>query len=73
MNDNGKVTKGSVNDRLKALKDEADGEAEEAVLKRCLELMDAEDPIARVRGEVGRQGSWRLRIYKKCKGHAKTS
>ncbi|MCR9296936.1 MAG: type I restriction endonuclease subunit M, partial [bacterium] len=42
LNDKGKVTKGGVNDRLKALKDEPDSDEEEAALKRCLELMDAE-------------------------------
>ncbi|MBR9802817.1 N-6 DNA methylase, partial [bacterium] len=42
LNDKGKVTKGSVNDRLKALKNEPDSDEEETALKRCLELMDAE-------------------------------
>lgn len=42
LNDKGNVTKGGVNDRLKALKDEPESEEEEAALKRCLELMVAE-------------------------------
>jgi type I restriction enzyme M protein len=42
LNDKGKVTKAGVSDRLKALKDEPDSDEEEAALKRCLELMEAE-------------------------------
>lgn len=42
LNDKGKVTKGGVNDRLKALTDEPDSDEEEAALKQCLKLMDAE-------------------------------
>lgn len=42
LNDKGKVTKGGVNDRLKAMKGEPDSDDEEAALKRCRELMDAE-------------------------------
>lgn len=42
MNDKGKVTKGGVKDRLKALKDEPESGEEEEALNCCLELMDAE-------------------------------
>lgn len=42
LTDKGKVTKGSVKERLKALKDEADGDEELAALTRCLKLIDAE-------------------------------
>jgi len=42
MNDKDKVTKGGVNERLKALKDEPDGNEETAVLHCWLELMDSE-------------------------------
>jgi type I restriction enzyme M protein len=42
LTDKGKVTKGSVKDRLKALRDEPDSDEEFAVLMRCLELIDAE-------------------------------
>jgi type I restriction enzyme M protein len=42
LTDMGKVTKGSVKDRLKALRDEPDSDEEFAALTRCLELIDAE-------------------------------
>jgi len=42
LTDKGKVTKGSVKDRLKALRDEAESDEEFAALARCLELIDAE-------------------------------
>ena len=41
-NDAGKVTKGGVRDRLKAVQGEAESDEERAVLTRCLELIDAE-------------------------------
>ncbi|HPE82025.1 MAG TPA: N-6 DNA methylase, partial [Gammaproteobacteria bacterium] len=42
LTDKGKVTKGSVKDRLKALRDEPDSDEELAALTRCLELIDVE-------------------------------
>lgn len=42
LNDKGSVTKGSVTDRLKVLKGEPDSEEEEAALRRCLELLEAQ-------------------------------
>ncbi len=42
MNDKGKVGRGGIGERLKAMKNEPDGYEEELVLNRCLELMDAE-------------------------------
>ena len=41
-NDKGKVTKGLVKDRLKAIQDEADSDEERDVLQRCLQLIEAE-------------------------------
>jgi len=41
-NDKGKVTKGGVKDRLKAIKDEPDSDEERDALTRCLELIEAE-------------------------------
>ena len=41
-NDQGKITKGSVKDRIKAIKDESDNEDERSALMRCLALIDAE-------------------------------
>ncbi|MGB2986712.1 MAG: type I restriction endonuclease subunit M, partial [Phycisphaerae bacterium] len=41
-NDKGKVTKGAVRDRLRALKDEPDSDEEREALTRCLELIEAE-------------------------------
>jgi len=41
-NDKGKVTKGEIPKRLKALKDEPDSEDEIAALQRCRRLVDAE-------------------------------
>jgi type I restriction enzyme M protein len=41
-NDKGKVTKGGVKDRLKAIKDEPESDEECDALKRCLELIEAE-------------------------------
>jgi type I restriction enzyme M protein len=42
LNDKGKVTRAGINERLKALKDQPDSDDEDAALKRCLALMDAE-------------------------------
>jgi type I restriction enzyme M protein len=41
-NDKGKVTKGSVKDRLKALEEEPESDDERDVLERCLDLVEAE-------------------------------
>ncbi len=41
-NDKGKVTKGGVTGRLKAIQDEAESDEERAALTRCLELFEAE-------------------------------
>ncbi|MCA8919013.1 MAG: type I restriction-modification system subunit M [Planctomycetes bacterium] len=41
-NDKGKVTKGEVQKRLKAIKDESDSDEENAALTRCLELIETE-------------------------------
>jgi type I restriction enzyme M protein len=41
-NDQGKVTKGGVKERLEAIEAEPENDDEHAALKRCLELMDAE-------------------------------
>ena len=41
-NDKGKITKGGVKDRLKAIKDEAECDEERGALTRCLELIEAE-------------------------------
>lgn len=42
MNDQGKVTRGGVKERLEAIEDEAESDDERAALARCLALMDAE-------------------------------
>ena len=41
-NDKGKVTKGGVKDRLKAIEGEAESDEERDALTRCLELIEAE-------------------------------
>jgi len=41
-NDKGKVTKGAVKDRLKAIKDEPESGDERGALTRCMELIEAE-------------------------------
>lgn len=41
-NDKGKITKGGLNDRLKAVRHEGDSEEERKVLTRCLALIEAE-------------------------------
>jgi len=46
-NDKGKVTKGGVKDRLKAIKDEPEGDEERDALARCLELIEAESTAAK--------------------------
>jgi type I restriction enzyme M protein len=46
-NDKGKVTKGSVKDRLKALEGEPESDDERDVLTRCLELIEAESEAAK--------------------------
>lgn len=48
LTDKGKVTKGSVKERMKALKDESDSGEEFAALNRCLELIDAEADAGKV-------------------------
>jgi len=47
LNDNGKVTKGGVKDRLKALGDGADSDDERDALTRCLALIEADSEAAR--------------------------
>ena len=47
-NDKGKVTKGTVRDRLKAIKEEPDSNEELEALTRCLELIEAESDAAKV-------------------------
>ena len=47
MNDKGKVTKGGVKDRLKAIEGEAESDEEREALERCLALIDAESAAAR--------------------------
>jgi type I restriction enzyme M protein len=42
VNEKGKVTKGSVKDRLKAIEEEPESEEERDALKRCLALIEAE-------------------------------
>jgi len=51
-NDKGSVTKASVKARLKALKDEANGDDEKRALERSLALIDAESAAARVAREA---------------------
>jgi len=46
-NDKGKVTKGGVKDRLKAIKDEPDSDEERDALTRCLELIEAESAVGK--------------------------
>jgi type I restriction enzyme M protein len=46
-NDKGKVTKGGVKDRLKAIDGEAESDEERDALERCLALIDAESDAAR--------------------------
>lgn len=46
-NDKGKVTKGGVKDRLKALDGEAESEEERDALERCLALIDAESDASK--------------------------
>jgi type I restriction enzyme M protein len=46
-NDKGKVTKGGVKDRLKAIAGEAEGDEERDALERCLALIDAESDAAK--------------------------
>jgi type I restriction enzyme M protein len=46
-NDKGKVTKGGVKDRLKAIKGEPDNDEERDALTGCLELIEAESAAAR--------------------------
>ena len=46
-NDKGKVTKGGVKDRLKAIAGEAESDEERDALKRCLALIDAESDAAK--------------------------
>jgi type I restriction enzyme M protein len=45
-NDKGKVTKGAVKERLKAIRNDPDSEDERAVLTRCMELIEAESTAA---------------------------
>lgn len=45
-NDKGKVTKGGVKDRLKAIKNDPESDEEREVLTRCLELIEAESAAA---------------------------
>ena len=47
VNDKGKVTKGSVKDRLKALDNEAESDEERDVLRHCLILIEAESEAER--------------------------
>ncbi len=47
VNDKGKVTKGGVKDRLKAIKEEPESDEERDALKRCLELIEAESAAAK--------------------------
>ncbi len=46
-NDKGKVTKGGVKDRLKAIKDEPDSKEERDALTCCLKLIDAESAASK--------------------------
>ena len=46
-NDKGKVTKGGVKDRLKAIEDEPDSDEERDALTRCLALIEAESAAAK--------------------------
>ena len=46
-NDKGKVTKGGVRERLKALKGEPESDEERGLLTRCLELIEAESAVAK--------------------------
>jgi hypothetical protein len=47
MNEKGNVTKAGVKDRLKAIKNEEDGDEEREALTRCLELFEAESKASR--------------------------
>jgi type I restriction enzyme M protein len=47
LNDKGKVTKGNVKDRLKAIGDDPELADERAALERCLELIEAEATAAK--------------------------
>jgi len=48
MNDQGKVTRSGVKERLEAIEDEPESDDEHAALERCLELMDAEAEAKKV-------------------------
>lgn len=47
LNDKGKVTKASIKERLKAIQGEAENDEEFDALKRCFELIEAENDAAR--------------------------
>jgi type I restriction enzyme M protein len=47
LNDKGKVTKGGVKDRLKAIEDEVESDDERDTLTRCLALIEAESAAAK--------------------------
>ena len=55
-NDKGKVTKGGVKDRLRAIEGEPESDAERAALARCLELIEAESESAK----AVRDAQWAL-------------
>lgn len=46
-NDKGKITKGGVKDRLKAIQDEPENDEERDALTRCLELIEAESAASK--------------------------
>ncbi len=57
MNEKGKVTKGGVKDRLKAIEGEAESEEEHDALTRCLALIEAESDASKaVERSAGRAG-----------------
>ena len=51
-NNQGKVTRGGINDRLKAIKDKPKNKAERDVLTRCLELIEIEAGISKAAQEA---------------------
>lgn len=52
LNDKGKVSKGGVKDRLKAIEDETESDDERDALTRCLALIEAESDAARAAKEA---------------------
>ena len=64
-NDKGKVTKASVKDRLKVIRDEPESDEEQEALKRCLALIEAESDAGKAvkdaQAELGPEGIEPLR------------